>query len=209
MPIYVAPSKPLGSVVVNIADTPTAGDVLTATSATAADWEPVSAAISGVTVTGTAAAGQAPIATSSSAGAWAYPPGYELDYAQITTSFTVTATSDATATAAITGAAITYDGATRVRVEAFAPYCDITAAQAIVLNLYDGNTDIGRLALLNDPDGANNGNSPIYAQRFLTPSNAAHTYSIRAWKTGGTVSLVAGAGGVATPSPAFLRITKA
>lgn len=37
------PSTGLGSVIVNTADTPSAGEVLTATSATAADWEPTGA----------------------------------------------------------------------------------------------------------------------------------------------------------------------
>lgn len=58
---------------VQVSGTPSAGQILTATSATAADWASP-AVIDGITVSGSAAAGQALIATSSSAASWATIP---------------------------------------------------------------------------------------------------------------------------------------
>jgi len=64
---------------------------------------------------------------SAGTGAWVYPPGYQFDYAEITSVVTVTATTDGNnqGTAVIDGAAFTYDGATRVLIEFRAPYMSI------------------------------------------------------------------------------------
>lgn len=137
------------------------------------------------------------------AGGQTFPPGYEFDYAENTAGLTVTPTTDATATAYITGNAVTYDGTTRVRVDFFAASSAITSGQLIVINLYDGSTDLGRVAAIDALSMS------IILTRFLTPSAAAHTYSIRAWKTAGTATLTAGAGGTATYMPSWYRITKA
>ncbi len=128
-------------------------------------------------------------------------PGDEIDYAQRTTGLTVTATADATADTFITGAAVVYDGATTVMIEVSVPYGAATAA--LILNLYDGSTDLGRFGQINSVT-----NAPMRVARRLTPSAASHTYTIKAWKSGGTASLNQGAGGTATDLPAFMRITK-
>ncbi len=137
--------------------------------------------------------------------------GYEFDYVERTTDLAISATTDATATAFITGNAVSYDGSTRVKIEIWIVAGDIAPAQAAVLNLYDGSTDLGRMALANNPlaSGSQSNPPPLYGVRFLTPSNASHTYTIKAWKTGGTCSLIARAGGTATYMPAWYRITKA
>ena len=134
----------------------------------------------------------------------------EYDYVQITSPVTITGTTDATATAVIDGNAVTYDGSTRIKLEFFALGASITSAQELVVVVYDGATDLGRLAVLvNDSATATHDEGPLYGAMFLTPSAGAHTFHVKAWKTGGTVSIYAGAGGAGVNLPAWYRITKA
>lgn len=127
----------------------------------------------------------------------------EHSYVERTTDLSITATTDATAQTFISSDAVAYDGSTRVKIELFAPLLAPAASQAIVVNLYDGATDLGQLGEVVI------GQSTFYAVRFLTPSNATHTYHFKVWKTSGTATAHAGAGGVATLMPAFIRITTA
>lgn len=143
--------------------------------------------------------------------AWALPPGYEFDYAETTSATSVTQTAEASADTVITGNAVTYDGSTIVQVECFlsAARPDNTAAgRQLSIWLYDGSSSIGRLALLQDPAAATMF-VPIFAVRRLTPSNASHTYSIRATVNAGTGSAGGGAGGAGNGMPGFIRIIKA
>jgi hypothetical protein len=75
------------------------------------------------------------------------------------------------------------------------------------MDLYDGTTDLGQIAVVSGPGGTND--ATMYGVRFLTPSNGSHTYHIRLWKSGGTAKTFNGAGGASVYVPAFLRITKA
>jgi hypothetical protein len=140
-----------------------------------------------------------------------FMPGYELDYVQITATVTITAASDATAASVIDGNAVTYDGSTRVKIEFAAIGCDIAGSNEMVFNLYDGSTDLGRIAAVGNPQ-AGQGDIPLAAAPvFLTPSAASHTYHIKAWRVvnSGTMRVYAGAGGTATSMPAWYRITVA
>lgn len=140
-----------------------------------------------------------------------YPPGYEFDYVEITSSGTSTATSEATATAIITGAAVTYDGSTRIKIEAW--FARVTPASGAVHNansvLYDGSSSIGLFSLPSYDPAVLVRNAPTYLVRYLTPSAAAHTYSIRGFVDSGTGTWVAAAGGSGNGMPAWMRITKA
>ncbi len=81
------------------------------------------------------------------------------------------------------------------------------SAGNLVINLFDGTTDLGRIANF-APTANTAGFTPVKAERFLTPSNASHQFFIKAWKTGaGTASIGAGTGATAAYVPAFLRIT--
>lgn len=139
--------------------------------------------------------------------AFSKPPGYLFDYAQITGSGSSTATSAATATAIVTGSAVTYDGATPVWIEFFAPAFQHTAITTVFFMLYDGATQVGRLFETNSV--AANTDKPCFGKVKLTPSAGAHTYSIRVYSAGaGTATILAGAGGNDIDLPAFLAITK-
>lgn len=143
---------------------------------------------------------------------YAYPPGYEFDYVQITSPVSLTATTEGTANTIVTGNAVTYDGSTVVMVNFFAPalVTPVGIDQYAMLWLYDGSSSIGRLATIVDQasTGTIGEAAPVYVSRRLTPSNAAHTYSIRGDVSGGTGSLSCGAGGLGNIMPAYIRIQK-
>lgn len=127
--------------------------------------------------------------------------GGELDYAERTTRIDISATTAAGADTVISGAAVTYDGSTRIKVELYSPF--VVSAQFLVLSLWDGSTDLGTLHQSNlELVGA-------YGVRFLTPSAAAHTFHFKAWRGTGSASLEQGAGGAGVRVPAFIRITEA
>ena len=134
--------------------------------------------------------------------------GKELDYVQITSPVNITNTSDATADTIITGSSVAYDGSTVVLIECFLPYQEVPVSQSVVFILTDGGTVLGRLTLTTNPESGFVLRTPVYVARRLTPSNASHTYAIKAYTGGGTAVAGAGAGGTAAWLPAFMRITR-
>lgn len=148
--------------------------------------------------------GQIHQADSSQSTGWknAWPPGYEFDYVEITTGGNVTATSDATANTIVTGNAVSYDGSTVIYVEFYSPFMTIGTTFVTVV-LYDGSSSIGRLGI------TSSGRDPLFARRRLTPSNASHTYSVRAFVDAGTGTFNAGSGGASGYMPSYIRQVKA
>lgn len=174
--------------------------------------------ISGVSVTGTAVAGDVPVASSAVAGTWAFPPGHEFGYDQITGNVNIVSLTEATGTTIITCAAHTFDGA--------AVICDFfsgqvvlpaetvaTTAVSVTFSLFEGATQITRLAfaLYEINQTVNNQMQiPIFGSLRFTPTAASHTYTVTAIcsSTNGTPVVVAGAGGTGTPPPTYVRFTK-
>jgi hypothetical protein len=138
------------------------------------------------------------------------PPGFEINYTQITAGVNIVSTTEATPTTIISPGAITFDGSA-VRVEFFSYGVVSPAVQggASVILLFEGATEITRLAVVISP-AAVNLEAPVYAAFRFTPTAGSHTYTIaaRATSTTGTPTVEAGAGGTATPPPAFVRFTK-
>ena len=135
--------------------------------------------------------------------------GYEYAYAQITSGVTVTSTTEASGTTVISPPAFTPDG-TPVLVEFFAPIvqcASVVNAQVTIL-LFEGATQITRLGGFENTAGQPN-NTPACLRYRFTPTGASHTYTITAIQSGGSGTVIAGAGGTATYSPAFVRFTKA
>lgn len=133
----------------------------------------------------------------------------EVDYVEKTSNTSITATTEATANTIVTGNAVTYDGATRVKIEfwAWSARPDATVAgRTLDLVLYDGATSIGLLGEMVTP-AANASQSVVHAIRWITPSAAAHTYSVRAFVSAGSGVVYAGAGGIGAQAPAFIRIS--
>jgi hypothetical protein len=145
----------------------------------------------------------------SGAVAWALPQGYEFDYVQKTTSTSVTQTTGAAADTVVTGNAVTYDGSTIIHIEFFAPnaYPSNVADRTMNLVLYDGSTQLGRMAIINS-QAANNAFRPVHVVRRLTPTNASHTYSIRAYVSAGTGTVVGEDGASGNFMPCYIRQVK-
>ncbi len=143
-------------------------------------------------------------------------PGFQLDYVEITSNVVLSATTDGNSqgTAVIDGNSVTYDGSTVIVIEFYVARFGVNVAtntHSGYINLYDGTTDLGRIAQYLPGTTGLTCSIPILARRKLTPSAAAHTYHIRGWKdaSGDTVTVVAGAGGASTVMPAYMRITVA
>jgi hypothetical protein len=129
---------------------------------------------------------------------------------EFTAPVTISATTEAGANTVVTGTAVSYDGSTAIVVEFFAPYLETSATSGDIIAcwLYDGASSIGLLAMVRTPAASAN-RVPCHAHRRLTPSNASHTYSIRASRTSANGSVDAGAGGNGNHMPGFIRITRA
>jgi hypothetical protein len=152
------------------------------------------------------------VRSTGSTNAYAFPPGHEFDYVAITANVTSTATTEGTATTAITGTSVAYDGSTIVLVEVFSPalILNATAAgQTMVVDLYDGATILGRLAVAITP-GAAAMRLPFHGSLRLTPSAASHQFIVKIWGTAATSTVFsADTGGTGKAVAAFLRVTKA
>ncbi len=127
----------------------------------------------------------------------------ELDYVERTTDLGVTATSSASANSVIDGNAVSFNGTTRVKIEVGIARADFT--NNCFVTLWDGSTDLGNIAVCGTA-GAFAPTAPLYGARFLTPSNASHTFHIKAWKTSGTTNIY---GAIANALPVWYRITVA
>lgn len=135
--------------------------------------------------------------------------GKELDYAAITSpNAAVTATTEATAVAQITGNSVTYDGSA-VYVEFFIPEL-IASVQNTVATfvLLRDTTVIGQIKYESMNSGTN-ALPGIFGKTKDTPSAAAHTYKLAMFVSSGNYTVEAGNGTSGNLVPAFLRVTKA
>jgi hypothetical protein len=134
----------------------------------------------------------------------------EVGYSQVTSDVTVTATSEATATAVVALGAITYEAVPHM-IEFSAPDARPNtgaAGQNITFALFDSTTAVvgvwGRIAT----PAASGNLVPVRLGYRFTPTAAAHTYNVKCWVSVSSGLVQAGAGGSATHGPAWLRITR-
>jgi hypothetical protein len=143
---------------------------------------------------------------------YAYPPGFEITYDQITSTVNIVATSEGTPTGVITGTSKTYENVPYL-FHFHAPVAvDSSAASGtLTVLLMQDSSSIGRIAVLDSVTVSTQVQSPITGELRFTPSAGAHTYGVSAFvsSTTGTPSVGAGAGGSGVIVPAFLRVTKA
>lgn len=126
----------------------------------------------------------------------------QVDYAQITSDVTVTGSSAGSPTTCITGNAVTY-AAVLHKIEVYTPSVLATVNQQV--HIWVDSTDLGKVFQVASASGTYV--FPGYGVYFYTPSAGSHTFSVRAWRSSGTASFSAGAGGANVSLPAFLRIT--
>jgi hypothetical protein len=134
--------------------------------------------------------------------------GAELAYTEFNADVSIIVTSAATAATVVTAAAVTFDGSTAVWVEFQATRVEAptTAGVPIILDLWDGSTDLG---IIGSVVGAASSAAPFNRSRRITPSAASHTFSVRGWVPSGTGAVVrAGAGGAGTNLPGHIRIVR-
>jgi hypothetical protein len=160
--------------------------------------------------------GQALEVSSGGLPAWQNPPGFQLDYVEITASVTITAVTAATAQSIIDGNAVTYDGSTRVKIEFWAAATGNSGVTGMnfIADLWDGGTDAGVIAQQDLSSAVFTGanvatfNMNTYGARLFTPTAGAHTYHIKGWEPTGANAIVrAGNGGASTYFPAWYRVT--
>ena len=135
-------------------------------------------------------------------------PGTELGYDQITANVTISATSETAGTLVMTCAAHTFDG-TLVLFEFFTPYLYVNNTNTLILNLFEGSTNLGRIVNKVTNTGSGGGNADALLAHFrFTPTSGSHTYKITGFVNGNSGIVGAGAGGTAVLVPAFCRFTK-
>jgi hypothetical protein len=134
---------------------------------------------------------------------WSFPPGYELAYAEYTSSVTVSGANEGAATTVVTAGAVTGDGSTVMRIEFYCMAMQFTSTD-LSIYLFDGSTSLGLIGYVAPTIGI----IPVMMSRRLTPSAASHTYSVRASRNGSNSVFIAGAGGASTNMPGYIRITK-
>lgn len=133
--------------------------------------------------------------------------GDEIGYDEGTASVTVASTTEATGTTVLALTAKTFDG-NPVMFEFFAPVVEMnTAGGNVIICLFEGATQIGRLGAYFDSGQVN---GPFHVLRRFTPTAGSHTYTVTAFKNAaGTSALIdADVGGVGKLLPMFARFTR-
>jgi len=134
--------------------------------------------------------------------------GPEVAYLEITADVAVTATTEAAAATVVTAPAFTADGSSQYLIEAqLIAQPPGTSGQSIIFVLYLDGVSLGLFGQIMG-NSATGLISSLRLARRLTPAAGARTFSLRAYVTGGTGNVFAGAGGVGVYVPAFIRITK-
>ena len=132
----------------------------------------------------------------------------ELAFAQFTGDVPITAGTEATANPIVTAPPFTANGTSVYLIEFYCPQVVGAGANAtLACILYDGASSAGWLFVMVFASQAQQ--MPIHATRRLVPSAGAHTYSVRAFRTGAAnAAFTAGAGGPAANVPGFIRVTR-
>lgn len=131
----------------------------------------------------------------------------EFAYQNFTSIVTLTSATESSGTLVVTAPSFTVDGSTKVCVEFFCSTVDAISGNSTVLSLFEGSTQITRMAYLSGASG--NEIQCVLARYFYTPSNASHTLKITGISGTGSARCVAGSGGTGGFSPGYIRVTRA
>lgn len=131
------------------------------------------------------------------------PPGHEFDYVAKTSNTAISATTAGTANSIVTANAVSYDGSTMIMLEFFCAFLD--SGVDMLIAFFDGATQVDVFGA--PPNTARVQGGKLGSLR-LTPSNASHTYSVRAWLTSGSGTIYGNTGTGGNIPPAYIRQTK-
>jgi hypothetical protein len=137
-------------------------------------------------------------------------PGYEFGYDQITSGVNITGTSAGSPTTIITCAAHWFDGQP-VMCEFFTvgAIADATTGDFLGVALWEGSTDLATIVFQRRAQTVTTDYQAISANYRFTPTAGMHTYLIRAYvSANNNASISAGAAGVNTAAPAYVRFVK-
>lgn len=148
-------------------------------------------------------AGMVAVATGTATATEQWPPGHEFDYVARTSNLGVTATTSGGADVVVTGNAVTYDGSTLIMLEFFCAFLD--AGTDLLIAFFDGSTQVD---VFGAPPNSVRSQGGILGSLRLTPTAAAHTYSVRAWRASGVSTLYANSGTGGNIPPIYIRQTK-
>lgn len=137
-------------------------------------------------------------------------PGTELGYDQITAQVNIASSTEASGTTVISCAAHTFDGAPVIATFFSPQVTTSTAGGSVVINLFEGATQIGRIVVAAPNQTASSSFIAYTGMLRFTPTAGSHTYTVTAFASSlvGTPNVGAGAGGTATLVPTFIRFTK-
>lgn len=131
---------------------------------------------------------------------------HDLDYATLTaTGSTVTATTEGTSVAVITGNAVNYSGSA-VYVEFFLPNFSCSGANVVTFVVYQDAAIVGHI-VRNGLSSVNNGS--VFLRVQDTPAQGSHTYKVAVYVSASNFIALAGGGGSGNLSPGFLRVVSA
>lgn len=135
----------------------------------------------------------------------------ELAHAEKTTATPVASGTEAGADLVVAAPAVTFDGATAVLIELFAPAvvpATGVANSLVMVWLYLDGVSIGRMGSVGNPV-VGQMIAPFHAVRRMTPAAGSRQFSFAATQTGGNGTVFGGTGGLGQYMPAFIRITRA
>ena len=136
----------------------------------------------------------------------------DTSYVQFTTNVATATTVEASATTIVTAAAVTANGTDTYEIEFFCATMTLVgnaAGNTCIASIFDGATQVGRLATFQRTDAAvDNRLMPVAAAYRLVPTAGSHTYSIREHHTAAACTFNASTGGVGANLPGYIRVRK-
>jgi len=126
---------------------------------------------------------------------------------QTFTTVTITTATESAGTTIVTAPAFSVDGSTEVCVEFFSDVVTCLAGNVTILSLFEGTTQITRLAYLTNGSPSGRVGFPVRSIYRYTPSNASHTLKVTGAAGSTAEDVTGGSGGTGGHPPGFLRIT--
>lgn len=134
----------------------------------------------------------------------------ELNYVAFTSPVTISGTTEGGANTIVTSGSVAFNGSTVALIEFFCPNVETssTTNAFIVVLLYEDSTLLGQWGVIRNM-GASTMFSPMHLTLRRTPSNASHTFTVKAYTNTGTGAADAGTGGTGAYTAGYVRITTA